>query len=211
MKLRLLTCVTASLLALQAPGTARAAVEDLPGMDTATSMRDWLKLSDDQVARLKPVIATRLQRMDAAIAKVEAAEHPDVTGFIEELGKARKQFNESVAAILTPAQNQQWAGFKAALEQDLVQSAAKKQVKALTPVLQLNDAQAKSLIGPFATAIQKKIDLFQKLSDGGRIGLVEKIRAKNELKEINKDLEKSMGQTLSPQQMEAYKQATQKK
>jgi hypothetical protein len=211
MKLRLLTTTAALLLTLLAPRPARAAVEDLPGMDTATSMREWLKLSDDQVARLKPVIATRLQRMDAAIAKVEEAEHPDVTGFIEELGKARKQFNDGVVAILTPAQNQQWAGFKAALEQDLVQSAAKKQVKALTPVLQLTDAQAKWLVGPFATATQKKIDLFQKLSDGGRISLREKIHAKRALKEINEELEKAMGQTLSPAQMEAYKQATQKK
>jgi hypothetical protein len=201
----------ALLATMLLPCGALAAVEDLPGMDTATNMREWLKLSDAQVAQLQPVIATRLQRVDAAIQKVEAAEHPDVTGFIEELGKARKDFNEGVARILSPDQQKQWASFKAELEKDLVQSAAKKQVKLLTPVLKLTDAQAKWLVGPFAVATQKKLDVFQQLSDGGRISLREKLKAKRALGDIKEELEKSMGMTLSPEQMAAYKQATSKK
>jgi hypothetical protein len=37
--------ICAVLLCLAAP--AFAAIEDLPGMDTAANMKEWLKLSDD--------------------------------------------------------------------------------------------------------------------------------------------------------------------
>jgi hypothetical protein len=62
-----------------------------------------------------------------------------------------------------------------------------------------------------ATATQKKIDLFQKLSDGNRISIGYRIHAKRTLGEINEELEEAMGKTLSPEQMAAYKKATSKK
>jgi hypothetical protein len=148
--------LVALLAVLQLPVVIQAAVEDLPGMDTAANMKEWLKLNDDQVAKLKPVIATRIEKMDVAIAKVEAAEQPDVMGFIEERGKIKKEFDQSVQQILTPDQQKQWGSFKVELEKDLVQSAAKKQVATLQSSLKLSDDQAQKILGPVATATQKR-------------------------------------------------------
>jgi hypothetical protein len=203
--------VVSLLAALLFPCIAQSAVEDLPGMDTATNMKEWLKLSDDQVAKLKPLIATRIQKMEAAIAKVEAAEEPDVVGFIEERGKIKKEFDQGAHQILTPDQKKQWESFKTELEKDLVQSAAKKQVEVLQSSLKLSDDQAKKLLAPLATATQKKIDVFQQLSDGTRVSLRDKIKAKRAMGQINGELEKAMAAVLSPAQLEDYKKAAAKK
>lgn len=193
------------------PSPASAAVEDLPGMDTATNMREWLKLTDAQVAQLKPVIATRIQKMDAALAKVEAAEKPDVMAFIEEYGAIKKEFNAGVAGALTPDQLKQWESFKAELEKDIVKSAAKKQLAAMQPGLALTDEQVGRLTPPMTTSIQKKVDVLQKLASGGRISLRDKMKAKRAMGDINEELEKAMGAILSPNQLAAYKAATKKK
>lgn len=199
------------IAALSVPVSARAAVEDLPGMDTAANLKEWLKLTDDQVAKVKPVIARRLQRMDAAFAKAEAEEQPDVLALVEELGNARKEFDGGVQSLLTPDQLKQWRTFQAELEKDLVKSAAKKQVRALQPGLALTDDQVQKLVPPFTVATQKKVDAFQKLSDGTRITLRDKIQAKKTFEAINEELQKAMAAVVSPAQLSAYQQAMQKK
>jgi hypothetical protein len=166
------------------PGVASAAVEDLPGMDTAANMKEWLKLTDDQVTKLKPVIARRLQRMDSALAKAEAEEKPDVMGLVEDLGKARKEFDDGVKFVLTPDQSKQWQTFKDELEKDLVKSAAKKQVLALQPGL---------------------------ISDGTRISMRDKLHAKRTIEAINEERQKSMATIVSPAQPSAYQQAMAKR
>jgi hypothetical protein len=202
----------AALLALAlAPATAVAAVEDLPGMDTAASLKEWLKLTDAQVAQLKPVIATRLQKMDAAMAKVEAAKEPDAMGFIQEMGAAKKEFNAGVAAALTPEQAAKWEGFKAEMEKDLVASAAKKQAAALRAPLQLTEEQVTRLVPPLTVATQKKVDVLQKLADGGRISIRDKLQAKRALEAASEELVKAMSTFLSPNQVAAYQAATKKK
>jgi hypothetical protein len=208
----LATAAAAALLAAASlPSPALAAVEDLPGMDTAANMKEWLKLTDDQVAKLKPVIAKRIQRVDAAMTKVEAEKEPDVMAFVEELGKARKEFDEGVKAVLTPDQLKQWGTFKAELEKDLAQSAAKKQLAELQPALKLTDDQLGKLVQPFAVATQKKLAVFRDLSDGSRISMRDKIKAKKGMEAINAELEKSMAAIVSPDQLAAYKQAKAKK
>jgi hypothetical protein len=188
-----------------------AAVEDLPGMDTATDMKEWLKLTDDQVAKLQPVIATRITKVDAALAKVEAAEKPDAMGFISEYGAIKKEFNTSVTNILTPDQAKQWGSFKAELEKDIVQAGAKKQLAAMQPALKLTDEQVTKLQPAMATATQKKIDLLQKLADTGRISMRDKLQAKKAMEGLNAELEKSMSAVMSPDQVAAYKASKEKK
>lgn len=188
-----------------------AAVEDLPGMDTATDMKEWLKLTDDQVAKLQPVIATRITKVDAALAKVEAAEKPDAMGFISEYGAIKKEFNASVTNILTPDQAKQWGSFKAELEKGIVQSGAKKQLAAMQPALKLTDEQVTKLQPAMATATQKKIDVLQKLADTGRISMRDKLQAKKAMEGLNAELEKSMSAVMSPDQVAAYKASKEKK
>jgi len=188
-----------------------AGVEDLPGMDTATDMKEWLKLTDDQVAKLQPVIATRITKVDAALAKVEAAEKPDAMGFISEYGAIKKEFNASVTNILTPDQAQQWGSFKAELEKGIVQSGAKKQLAAMQPALKLTDEQVTKLQPAMATATQKKIDVLQKLADTGRISMRDKLQAKKAMDGLNAELEKSMSAVMSPDQVAAYKASKEKK
>jgi hypothetical protein len=203
---------TVALLACVAtPSDAIAAVEDLPGMDTAANMKEWLKLTDAQVAQLRPVIATRLQKMDAAMAKVEAAKEPDAMAFIQEMGAARKEFDAGVAAALTPEQAAKWGSFKAELEKDLVASAAKKQAAALRAPLQLTDEQVTRLVPPLTVATQKKVDVLQKLGDGGRISIRDKRKAKKAIEAANDELVKAMSAFLSPNQVAAYQAATKKK
>ena len=173
------------LACVATPRDAVASVEDLPGMDTAANMKEWLKLTDAQVAQLKPVIATRIQKTDAALAKVEAAKEPDPIGFLEEYGAIKKEFNTGVAAALTPDQLKQWESFKAELEKDLVASGAKKQAAALRAPLQLTDDQVTRLVPPMTVALQKKLDVLQKLSDGSRITIRDKLQAKKGIEAAN--------------------------
>lgn len=211
MRLLTTTFVAALLTAAFVPNATSAAIEDLPGMDTAANMREWLKLTDDQVAQLRPVIAKRLQRMDAAITKVETSQDPDVMGFVGELGMARKEFDDGVARILTPDQSRQWATFKAEFEKDLAQASAKKQLAALQPVMKLTDDQAQKLLQPFAVATQKKLQVLRTLADGTRISMRDKLKAKRAMEDVNGELEKAMAAVVSPNQLQAYKQATAKK
>jgi hypothetical protein len=202
--------VLALLIAAALTIPALAAVEDLPGMDTAANMKEWLKLSDEQVAKLEPVITTRIAKVDAALAKVDAAEEPDAVAFIEEYGAIKKEFNTSVAAILTPEQATQWETFKAELEKGLVQEGAKKQSLEHQTALTLTDEQAAKLEPALATSIQKKLDALQKLVDSGRISMRDKLQAKRTLGDINGELEKAMAAVLTPEQLKAYKAAAEK-
>lgn len=192
-------------------GLCLAAVEDLPGMESAADMKEWLKLTDDQVAKLQPVIATRIEKVDAALAKVDAAEEPDAVAFIEEYSAIKKEFNAGIAAVLTPEQATQWETFKAELEKDLAQAGAKKQAAELQTALTLTDAQATSLEPALATSIQKKIDALQKLVDSGRISMRDKLKAKRAVDDINGELDKAMAAVLTPEQAAAYKAANEKK
>ena len=208
---RVIATVAALLTLAAAPLAAGAAVEDLPGMDTAASLKEWLQLTDAQVAQIRPAIATRLQKMDAALAKVEAAKEPDPMAFIREMGAARKEFDAGVAGALTPEQAGKWASFKAEMERDLVASAAKKQAAGLRAPLQLTEEQVTRLVPPLTVANQKKVDVLQKLGDGGRISIREKLQAKKALEAANDELVKAMSAFLSPNQVAAYQAATKKK
>jgi hypothetical protein len=196
------------LLCLAAP--ALAAIEDLPGMDTAANMKEWLKLTDDQVKQLQPVIATRLEKSDAELAKLEAAEEPDVLGFLEASGEIRKEFNASIAKILTPEQLKQWENFKAEAQKDLVQESAKKQAANLQASLKLSDEQTGKIVPPLAKATQGKLDAVKKISDGKRISMRDKLKTKKAMEAVNSELEKSLGVVLTGEQMAAYKAATKK-
>jgi len=189
----------------------QAGVADLPGAETAASMREWLQLTDDQVTKLVPVIDTRIQKVDAALAKVDAAEEPDAMGFIEEYGAIKKEFDAGVTNILTPDQSKQWGSFKAELEKDLAQAGAKKQLLQLQPALKLTDDQVTKLQPAMATAVQKKIDVLQTLAATGRISARDKLKAKRALDGLNAELEKSMSGVLSPDQLAGYKATKEKK
>lgn len=197
-------------LALSA-GAATAGVADLPGIETAASMKEWLKLTDDQVTKLVPVIDTRITKVDAALAKLDAAEEPDVLAFVEEYGGIKKEFDAGVTNILTPDQSKQWGSFKAELEKDLAQAGAKKKLSQLQPALKLTDEQVTKLQPSMATAVQAKIDVVQKLAGSGRISARDKLSAKRALDGLNAELEKSMSAVLSPDQLAGYKAATAKK
>lgn len=210
-RLLVATSTVAMLACFATPSDAVAAVEDLPGMDTAANMKEWLKLTDAQVAQLKPVIATRIQKTDAALAKVEAAKEPDPIKFLEEYGAIKKEFNAGVAGALTPDQMKQWESFKAELEKDLIASGAKKKAASLRAPLQLTDDQVKQLVPPMTVNVQKKLDVLQKLSDGSRITIRDKLQAKKAMEAANDELVKAMSAFLSPNQVAAYQAATKKK
>jgi hypothetical protein len=210
-RLFVLSAVAAILIATGLPQSSTAGVADLPGVDTAHNMKEWFKLTDDQVVKLEPVIDTRIQKVDAALAKVEAAPEPDAMGFIEEYGAIKKEFNAGVTNILTPDQLKQWESFKAELEKDLVQAGAAKKLTQMQPGLHLTDEQVIKLQPAMATSIQGKIDVLQKLADTGRISVRDKLKAKRSLDDVNATLEKSMSAVMSPDQIAGYKAATEKK
>jgi hypothetical protein len=206
-----LLAVSAALIVLATSVPCFAAVEELPGMDTATNMKEWLKLTDEQTTKLQPVIATRITKVDAALAKVDAAEKPDAMEFIKEYGAIKKEFNTGVTSILTPDQLKQWDSFKAALEADIVQAGAKKQLASMQSTLTLTDEQVTKLQPAMATSTQKKIDVLQKLADSGRISMRDKLQAKKAIEGINSELEKAMSAVMSPDQVTAYKASKEKK
>ena len=199
------------LLSLASLRAASAALEDLPGIQDAASLRDWLKLTDDQVAKLDPVITTRIEKVDAALLVVENAEEPDLLGFIEEYGKIRKEFDAGVAHILTPDQAKQWEAFKVELEKELVAAGAGRKLREMQPALHLTDEQVTKLQPAMGTALQGKVDVLQKLADGGRISPRDKMKAKRSMGNIDDELEKAMSTVMSPDQLEGYKALTAKK
>ena len=184
---------------------AWAAVSDLPGMSTATSMREWLKLTDDQVAKLQPVIDTRIKKSDAALDKLDQAEQPDIEGFLAERKAYMDEFNGGVTKILTPDQLKQWESFKAEVEKTLVQEAADKRLAKLQPEMKMTDDQVGKIRPAMTKAMQGKMDVLQKLANTGRISLRDKKQAGGALKGINAELEKSMSAVCSPDQMTTYK------
>lgn len=209
MKHRLLATLASAalMLALSLPQPAVAAVEDLPGMDTAADMKEWLKLTDDQVTKLQPVIATRVEKVDAALLKLETAEDPDVMGFIQSYGTIKTEFNTGVTNILTPDQLKQWESFKAELEKSLVEAGAAKQLGKLQPVMKLTDEQVTKLQPAMTVATQQKLDVVQKLADGRRISMRDKLQAKKGIEAANAGLEKAMSAVVSPDQLATYKAA----
>lgn len=203
--------LAATLVTVFEARPAAAGVNDLPGMATAASLKEWLKLTDDQVSKIQPLVTTRIDKVDAAIAKAEAAEEPDALGFIKEYGVIKKEFDAGVTNVLTPDQSAQWASFQVELEKDLAKGGARKKLAAIQPALKLTDEQVAKIEAPMAASLQGKIDLFQKLADSGRIGARDKLKAKRTLEGINGDLEKAMSAVLSPDQLTGYKELTAKK
>ena len=206
MKRLLLRVACALSLALLAYAPiARSGVADLPGVDTAADMREWLKLTDDQVAKLEPVIAARITKVDAALDKFEAAEKPDPMAFVAEYGTIKKEFDAGVTNILTPDQGKQWGSFKAELEKDLVSAGAKGRLVTLQPIMKLTDEQVVKLEPAMTKAFQGKLDAVQKLADGSRVSMRDKMGAKRALDGINAELEKAMATIVSPDQLNTYK------
>jgi len=207
MNRRLLIIAGALSLAIAYAPVAQSDVAGLPGIDTAENMQEWLKLTDDQVTKLQPVIATRIEKVDAALAKLEAAEKPDAMAFVEEYGKIKKEFDAGVTGVLTPDQSKQWGSFKAELEKDIVTAGAKNRLATLQPVMSLTDEQVVKLEPAMTKALQGKLDAVQKLADGSRVSMRDKMGAKRALDGINGELEKAMAAIVSPDQLNAYKAA----
>lgn len=199
-------CALSLALLAYAP-IARSAVSDLAGINAAANMRDWLKLTDDQVAKLEPIIATRVDKVDAALTKFESAEKPNPVEFVEEYGKIKKEFDAGVTSILTPEQNAQWGSFKAELEKDLVSGGAKSRLATLQSVMNLTDEQVVKLEPAMTKAFQAKLDVVQKLADGSRVSMRDKRGAKGALDGINAELEKTMATIVSPDQLNSYRAA----
>lgn len=184
---------------------------ELPGVEALAGMKDSLKLTDDQVARLQPVITARIEQVDAALAALEAADEPDVAGFIKQYGDIRKGFDDGVMKILTLDQRGPWESYKVELEQGLVTGNATKQLANLKSALKLSDDQVTRLRPAVTAAIQGKLDLFQKLAASGHIDIREKHRAWSALDKLNEDLEKSIYSVLLLDQRPAFKEMTGKK
>jgi hypothetical protein len=191
-------------LALLCAVTSFAAVSDLPGMDTANSMKEWMKLTDQQVAQLEPVIDTRVTKMDAALTKLEGADEPNIEDFIKERKVIMDEFNAGVTKILNPDQLKQWESFKAEVEKTLVHEGAVKKLSLLQEPMDLTEEQMTKLEAPMVTATQGQLDVLQKLANTGRIGLRDKKQAGSALKGIDAELQKSMSAILSPSQIETY-------
>jgi hypothetical protein len=73
-------CATVSIAALLILAAlhrpAAAAIEDLPGMENAASLKEWLKLTDEQTTKLDALLTTRFEKVDAAVAKVRPQKSP---------------------------------------------------------------------------------------------------------------------------------------
>ena len=82
---------------------------------------------------------------------------------------------------------------------------------ALRAPLQLTEDQVTRLVPPMTVALQKKLDVLQKLSDGSRITIRDKLQAKKGIEGANDELVKAMSAFLSPNQVAAYQAATKKK
>src|SRR5262245_35780358 len=99
-----LQAFTMMLLILALFSPAAAQTENPTKADVAKALKDWLKLNDDQTAKLKPVVEKYSKSLAAASEKQQGAATPDLRVFLTDVKKARSEFDASLKGILNPDQ-----------------------------------------------------------------------------------------------------------
>jgi hypothetical protein len=197
---RLLPLAAVMLIA----SAAVALAADAPGTSTTTSFKEWLKLSDDQVAKLRPVITDRIVKMDAALDTLDAGNPPDLNRFLAERKTIKDDFQKKAKEILTPEQQKQMQEVRAKIETAFVQEAANDNLADMRILLGLTDEQVKKLEPAMLKSTQSTLDLLQEYGNKGKLEKAEIEKARAGLDKIDADLDKAITGVLNPDQLAKY-------
>ena len=198
---RLIAFMAAMLIASAA---AALAADPIPGASTATSLKEWLKLSDEQVAKLKPVIIERVTKMDAALDTLDAGNPPDVNRFLAERKAVKDDFQNKAKEILTPEQQKQMLELRDKIEKAFVDEAAAENLADMRILLGLTDEQVAKLEPGMVKATQSTLDLLQDVGSKGKLAQSDVDAALKTLDKIEGDLDKAITGILNPEQLAKY-------
>ncbi len=182
-----------------------ALAADATGSSTATSLKEWLKLSDDQVEKLRPIIKDRVIKGDAALDKLEAGNPPNINAYLEERKEIKDEFQAKAKEILTPEQQKQMQELRVEIEKAFVQESAAKSLSDMQVALNLSDEQVKKIEPAVTSSTQGTLDLLQELGAKGKLEKSDIDAATAALDKIGVDLDKAVTGVLTPDQLETYK------
>ena len=151
------------LLAMFSPAAAQTA--DPTRADVAKALKDWLKLNDDQTAKLKPVVEKYTKSLAAASEKQQSAATPDLRAFLVDAKKARGEFDASLKKILTADQFKQVQQLRGEIKNEIGRNWASKQVEKLQTPLNLSSDQVTKLTDGLAAPATKMLDVALKYGD----------------------------------------------
>ena len=200
---RRLAALVALLLMAAAP--AVLAADPDPGAATATSLKEWLKLSDEQVLQLKPVIVERVVRMDAALDTLEAGSPPDLNRFLTERKAIKDDFQKKAKEILTPEQQKKMLDLRDKIEKAFVEAAADENLADWRILLGLTDEQVTKLEPAVIKSTQSALDLLQGLGDKEKVEPADIEKGRQSLDKIYADLDKDVAKVLTPEQLAKYR------
>jgi hypothetical protein len=195
-------------LLLMAAATAVLAADPDPGAATATSLKEWLKLSDEQVLQLKPVIVERVVRMDAALDTLDAGNPPDLNRFLAERKMIKDGFQKKAKEILTPEQQQKMLDLRDKIEKAFVEAAADENLADWRILLGLTDEQVAKLEPAVIKSTQGALDLLQELGDKEKVEPADIEKGQRSLDQIYVDLDKDVAKILTPEQLAKYQALT---
>ncbi len=195
-------------LLLMAAAAAVLAADPDPGAATATSLKEWLKLSDEQVLQLKPVIVERVVRMDAALDTLEAGNPPDLNRFLAERKKIKDDFQKKAQQILTPEQQKKMPDLRDKIEKAFVEAAADESLADWRILLGLTDDQVTKLEPVAIKSTQGALDLLQEIGDKGKVEPADIEKGRQSLEKIYADLDKEVAKVLTPEQLAKYQALT---
>jgi len=200
----------AALVALLLMATAAAvlAADPDPGATTATSLKEWLKLSDEQVLQLKPVIVERVVRMDAALDTLDAGNPPDLNRFLAERKTIKDDFQKKAKEILTTEQQKKMLDLRDKIEKAFVEAAADENLADWRILLGLTDEQVTKLEPAVIKSTQSALDLLQELGDKEKVEQADIEKGRQSLNKIYADLDKNIAKVLTPEQLAKYQALT---
>ena len=203
---RRLAALVALLLMAAAP--AVLAADPDPGAATATSLKEWLKLSDEQVLQLKPVIVERVVRMDAALDTLDAGNPPDLNRFLAERKTIKNDFQKKAKEILTTEQQKKMLDLRDKIEKAFVEAAADENLADWRILLGLTDEQVTKLEPAVIKSTQSALDLLQELGDKEKVEQADIEKGRQSLNKIYADLDKNIAKVLTPEQLAKYQALT---
>ena len=201
------------LLFLAAFSPAAAQTADPTRADVAKALKDWLKLSDSQAAKLKPVVEKYSKSLAAASEKQEGAASPDLRAFLVDAKKARKEFDASLKGILNVDQYKQVQQLRVEVKNAIGHNWANQKVAKMQAPLGLSTDQVTKLTDGLAAPATKILDVALKYGDQDpkSMSAETKTQAANELTGALTEMKGVLIANLTPEQAKTFKDQLAKK
>jgi predicted outer membrane protein len=193
-------------LALSSFAVAAGAATD-PSFDQArlteqalANVRERLHLTEEQVARVRPILGDHLARMRGLFADYTAAGLP---ALMQEIRAARARFQSSLEPILTPEQMKEVLVIRQEVDQQIKDLVCDQRVAGLKQPLSLTAEQEASVRPILCEDFERKRELMA-LQTAPTGGPAARYSVAPEVRKIQAETEERLRQVLTADQMKAY-------